>query len=70
LYRQEPPCLRRERLLAGKGELWARNVRLILPSSSEFHAIGRGLLHAANLQHGTDGFTSPPQEGTLTIFLP
>jgi hypothetical protein len=27
-------------------------------------------LHAANLQHGTDGFTSPPKEGMLRIFLP
>jgi hypothetical protein len=25
----------------------------------------RDLLHAANLRHGTDGFTSPPKEGTL-----
>jgi hypothetical protein len=30
----------------------------------------RDLLHAANLQHGTDGFTSPPKEGVLKIFLP
>ena len=25
----------------------------------------RDLLHAANLRHGTDGFTSPPKEGVL-----
>jgi hypothetical protein len=25
----------------------------------------RDLLHAANLRHGTDGFTSPPKEGML-----
>ena len=30
----------------------------------------RDLLHAANLRHGTDGFTSPPKEGVLRIFLP
>jgi len=30
----------------------------------------RYLLHAANLRHGTDGFTSPPKEGVLTIFSP
>ena len=30
----------------------------------------RDLLHAANLQHGTDGFTSPPKEGVLRIFSP
>jgi hypothetical protein len=27
------------------------------------------LLHAANLRHGTDGFTSPPKEGVLRIFI-
>jgi hypothetical protein len=27
------------------------------------------ILHAANLRHGTDGFTSPPKEGVLTIFF-
>jgi len=30
----------------------------------------RDLLHAANLRHGTDGFTSPPKEGVLRIFFP
>jgi hypothetical protein len=28
------------------------------------------LLHAANLRHGTAGFTSPPKEGVLGIFSP
>jgi hypothetical protein len=28
----------------------------------------RDLLHAANLRHGTDGFTYPPKEGVLRIF--
>ena len=27
-------------------------------------------LYAANLRHGTDGFTSPPKEGVLRIFSP
>ena len=27
------------------------------------------LLHAANLRHGTDGFTSPPKEGELRILF-
>ena len=27
----------------------------------------RKLLHAANLRHGTDGFTSSPKEGVLRI---
>ena len=29
----------------------------------------RDLLHAANLRHGTDGFTSPPKEGVMRIFF-
>jgi hypothetical protein len=29
----------------------------------------RDLLHAANLRHGIDGFTSPPKEGVLRIFF-
>ena len=29
----------------------------------------RDLLHAANLRHGTDGFTSAPKEGVLRIFF-
>jgi hypothetical protein len=29
----------------------------------------RDLLHAANQRHGTDGFTSPPKEGVLSIFF-
>jgi hypothetical protein len=27
------------------------------------------LLHAVNLRHGTDGFTSPPKEVMLRIFI-
>ena len=30
----------------------------------------RDLLHAANLRHGTHGFTSLPKEGVLRIFSP
>jgi hypothetical protein len=37
---------------------------------SDFHVNRRFLLHAANLRHVTDGFTSPPKEGMLWIFLP
>ena len=29
------------------------------------HVTFRDLLHAVNLRHGTDGFTSPPKEGVL-----
>jgi len=39
-------------------------LRIRLPRNS------RELLHAANLRHGTDGFTSPPKEGVLRIFSP
>jgi len=42
----------------------------ILPTSCDFHGKCRDLLHAANLRHGTDGFTSPPKEGVLRIFSP
>jgi hypothetical protein len=37
--------------------------RIRLPRNSS------DLLHAANLRHGTDGFTSPPKEGVLRIFF-
>ena len=36
----------------------------------DFHITFRDLLHAVNLRHGTDGFTSPPKEGVLRIFSP
>ena len=49
--------------------MWARNGRWILPEMSDFHIAFRNLLHAANLRHGTDGFTSPPKEGVLRNFF-
>ena len=36
----------------------------------DFHWTFRDLLHAANLRHGTHGFTSLPKEGVLRIFSP
>jgi len=51
-----------------KVELWARNCR-------EFYRKLRlprhfcVLLHAVNLLHGTDGFTSPSKEGAMRIFF-
>jgi hypothetical protein len=42
----------------------------ITACDSDFHVNHRILLHAANLQYGTDGFTSPPMEGMLWIFSP
>jgi hypothetical protein len=50
-------------------ELWARMLSgnfAEMTTSTPF----RDLLHAANLCYGTDGFTSPPQEGVLRMFRP
>jgi len=62
---------RRERPLAAEGGTLRRgemfrqiSSRIRLPRNS------KDLLHAANLRHGTDGFTSPPKEGVLRIFSP
>jgi len=45
-------------------ELWARNCREFCPKWRIPRHFGvRVLLHAVNLRHGTDGFTSPPKEG-------
>jgi hypothetical protein len=52
-----------------KVELWARNVREFC-LNADLYATFRDLLHAVKLRHGTDGFTSPPKEGVLRIFLP
>jgi hypothetical protein len=56
--------------LAGSQETWVRNGRWILPTgiTSSIHA-RRVLLHAVNLRHGIDGFTSPPKEVVLRIFI-
>ena len=47
-------------------ELRARNCLIISP---KFRLPRKfwDLLHAADLRHGTDGFTSPPKEGMLRI---
>ena len=50
-------------------ELWARNFPVILPKLRLPRKF-RDLLHAENLRHGTDGFTSPPKEGMLRFFRP
>ena len=36
----------------------------------DFHVTFRDFLHAVNLRHGTDGFTSLPKKGVLRIFSP
>jgi hypothetical protein len=48
------------------GEKWPVN----LACDSDFQVNHGVLLHAANLRHGTDGFTSPPKECMLWIFSP
>jgi hypothetical protein len=51
-------------------ELRGRESRPVILPKCDFHVSFRDLLHAANLRHGTDGFTSPPKEGVLRIFSP
>ena len=69
-HHQVPPRPpRRERSQRRKWELRARMLSgnfAEMTTSTQF----RDLLHAANLRHGTDGFTSPPKEGLLRIFSP
>ena len=59
--RQVPPSATTREILAAKsgtvGEKYFQ-----LPRKC------RDLLHAENLRHGTDGFTSPPKEGVLRIY--
>jgi len=69
-HHQVPPHPpRRERSQRRKWELWSRMLSdnfAEMTTSAPF----RDLLHAANLRHGTGGFTSPPKEGVLRIFSP
>jgi hypothetical protein len=62
---------RRERPLAAKGgTLCGREMFQQISSRIRLPRNSRDYLHAANLRHGTDGFTSPPKEGVLRIFSP
>jgi hypothetical protein len=66
-----PRPTRRERSKQREVELWwARKCSREFCLNADFHVTFRVLLHAANLRHGTAGFTSPPKEGVLGIFLP
>ena len=69
-HHQVPPRPpRRKRSQRRKWELWARMLSgnfAEITTSTPF----RDLLHAANLRHGTDGFTSLPKEGVLRLFPP
>ena len=71
-FRRQVPVRpqRRERPQQRKVELWARNLSGNFCLNSDFHVNLGYLLHAVNLRHGTDGFTSPPKEGVLRIFSP
>ena len=64
LHHQVPP----PEILVVKGKLLGREIAdefcLKIP---DFHVTFRDLLHAINLRHGTNGFTSLPKEG---LFLP
>ena len=64
VQRRERPLAAEGGTLRGRemfGQMWPR---IRLPRNS------RDILHAANLRHGIDGFTSPPKEGVLRIFSP
>ena len=62
---------RRERPLAAEGgTLRGREMFPQISSRIRLPRNSRDLLYAANLRHGTDGFTSPPKERVLRIFSP
>jgi len=62
---------RRERPLAAEGgTLHGREMFRQISSRIRLPCNSRDLLHAANLRHGTDGFTSPAKAGVLRIFSP
>jgi hypothetical protein len=60
---------RRERHLATEsGTLRGQEIFRKISSRIRLPRNFGDLLHATNLRHGTDGFTSPPKEGVLRIF--
>ena len=63
-------CLHQRPLALKGGTTWPRNGRWILPENARLPLTFRDLLHAVNLRHGTNGFTSLPKEGLLRIFSP
>jgi len=56
-------------ILAAEGGTEGKNVSSNFAETTTSTTF-RDLLHAANLQHGTDSFTSPPKEGVLRTFSP
>ena len=63
VQRCERPLAAEGGTLRGREMLRQISSRIRLPHNS------RDLLHAANLRHGTNGFTSPRKEGVLMIFF-
>jgi hypothetical protein len=61
--------LYQSRHLVAKHGDWARNMATQFCLQSISFALCSVLLHALNLQHGTDCFTSPPKEVVLRILL-
>jgi hypothetical protein len=62
--------MRHEGSLSVKDRITGERWPVHLACGFDFHVNHRDFLHAANLQHGTDGFTSPLKEGMLWIFSP
>jgi hypothetical protein len=61
---------RREKPLAAKGgNLRGREMFRQILSRIRLPRNSRDLLHAVNVRHGADGFTSPPKEGVLRMPL-
>jgi hypothetical protein len=59
------------RTLAAEVGTYGRGIRTgKFGRNADFCGTFRDLLHAANLRHGTHGFTSLPREGMLRIFPP
>ena len=58
-----------ETLAVKGGTTWARNSWLFQPKAATSNHTLSGSLHAANMRHGTNGFTSLPKEGALRIFF-
>ena len=52
-------------------EMWncGREICPVILSKFRLPLKFRDLLHAENLRHGTEGFTSPPKEGVLRSFF-
>jgi hypothetical protein len=59
----------RERFLTAEGGTRGREMIRKISSRIRLPHNSRYLLHAANLRHGTDGFTSAPKEGVLRNFF-